>query len=136
MEPSVGPAIIDSLPLPLTPVQHVAYETWRRTGVVPYKYQLELTLALDSGRDVFCVAGTSSGKSLVFVMIAFIRPNGMIWIVSPLNVIENQIERSYKRYGLSAVSVNASTLAPQLLQVRSPRIHAGFLSRHRRTARH
>jgi hypothetical protein len=30
---------------------------------------------------------------------------------------------------LSAVSVNASNLTPQLLQVCSPRIHAGFLSR-------
>jgi hypothetical protein len=108
---------------PLTQIEHIAFETWKRTGVVPYKYQVDFTLALDAGRDVVCIAGTGAGKPLAFVMITFIRPDAMVWIVSPLNVIEYKMARNYQKYGISAVSVNASTISPQLLEVSFPRIH-------------
>jgi superfamily II DNA or RNA helicase len=135
MEPAVEPAIIDQLPRPLTRIEHVAFETWKCTGIVPYKYQVDFALALDSGKDVLCVAGTGSGKSLAFVMVLFIRTDTIIWIVSPLNVIENQMAENYRRYGLSAVSVNASTINPQLIKVRFPRIHCHILTTTYRTSK-
>jgi hypothetical protein len=59
-------------------------------------------------------------------MIAFTCPDTMIWIDLPLNIIENQMARNYLRYGLSAVSVNASTISPQLLEVSTLQIHCRF----------
>ncbi|KAG9089849.1 hypothetical protein FRC06_001364 [Ceratobasidium sp. 370] len=40
----------------------------------------------------------------------------MVWIVSPLNFIENQQCEQFRVWGLHAVGVNASTITPQLLE--------------------
>jgi hypothetical protein len=49
MEPAVNPSIIETLSNNLTPVQCVAVETWKHTGIVPYQYQVDFTLALEAG---------------------------------------------------------------------------------------
>ncbi|KAF8598992.1 hypothetical protein BDV93DRAFT_408450, partial [Ceratobasidium sp. AG-I] len=70
------------------------------TGIVPYQYQVNVTAALYSGRDVLCVAGTGSGGTLAFVMICFMRLDAIVWIVSPLNFIENQQNKQFRAWGL------------------------------------
>jgi ATP-dependent helicase YprA (DUF1998 family) len=50
---------------PLTQIEHISFENWKRTGVVTYRYQVKLTLALNAGQDFVCIAGTGTGKSLV-----------------------------------------------------------------------
>ncbi|CAE6482439.1 unnamed protein product [Rhizoctonia solani] len=116
MEPAIDPAIIDTLPRPLTPVQDALVKARDKTGHIPYKYQLDIALALEASRDVLCVAGTGSGKSLAFVLILFMYPEWILWIVSPLNFIEDQMAKDYSDMGFLATSVNASTLTPKLLK--------------------
>ncbi|KAF8593100.1 hypothetical protein BDV93DRAFT_426995, partial [Ceratobasidium sp. AG-I] len=60
------------------------------TGIVPYQCQVNVPAAIQSCRDVLCVAGTGSGKTLVFVMICFMRPDAIVWIELPLKFIETQ----------------------------------------------
>ncbi|KAF8599847.1 hypothetical protein BDV93DRAFT_448716, partial [Ceratobasidium sp. AG-I] len=48
------------------------------TGIVPYQYQFNVTADLYYGKDVLCVAGTGSGRTLVFVMICFMRPDVIV----------------------------------------------------------
>ncbi|KAH7320501.1 P-loop containing nucleoside triphosphate hydrolase protein, partial [Rhizoctonia solani] len=116
MEPAIDPNTIDTLPRPLTPVQDALVKARNITGHIPYKYQLEVALALESSRDVLCVAGTGSGKSLAFVLVLFMHPEWILWIVSPLNFIEDQMALDYSDMGFAATSVNASTLTPKLLK--------------------
>lgn len=123
MELAIDPATIDTLPRPLTLAQHAVLALRERTGHIAFKCQLDLALALDSGRDVLCVAGTGCGKSIAFALILFVRPNDMLWIISPLNYIENQMAESYRELGFKAMSVNASTMTKTLLKVSRPCIY-------------
>ncbi|QRV77009.1 DEAD/DEAH box helicase [Ceratobasidium sp. AG-Ba] len=109
-------ATIEDLPRPLTVRHHLALEAYRRTGKVPRDFQVDFALALDSGRDVVCIAGTGAGKSLAFIIIHFLREDVITWIISPLNVIENQMAKDYSEYSLRAVAVNASTVTPGLIK--------------------
>ncbi|KAG9097596.1 hypothetical protein FS749_005927 [Ceratobasidium sp. UAMH 11750] len=40
----------------------------------------------------------------------------IIWIISPLNVIEHQMAANYNKYDIPSMAVNASTLTPTLLK--------------------
>ncbi|KAG9074186.1 hypothetical protein FRC06_010872, partial [Ceratobasidium sp. 370] len=105
-----------SLPRPLTFRNHIVVECYKRTRYVPRKFQLYFAIAVDLSQDVLCVAGTGSGKSLAFISIYFFRPDVITWIVSPLNVIEDQMAADYAKYKLEAVAVNASTVTPELIE--------------------
>ncbi|KAG8719077.1 hypothetical protein FRC08_003695 [Ceratobasidium sp. 394] len=119
MDPEFDVATIEEIPRPLTLRNHVALECYRRTKLVPRKFQVDFTLAVDSGQDTVCVAGTGCGKSLAFALIHFFRDDMITWIVSPLNVIEDQMAANYTEYGLKAVAVNASTIESELIEVSS-----------------
>ncbi|KAG8741802.1 hypothetical protein FRC10_002401 [Ceratobasidium sp. 414] len=87
-----------------------------RTGIIPYVYQVRCAEALYYKRDVFCIAGTGCGKTLIFAMLCFVCPKALIWIVSPLNFIENQQSEQFRTWGLHAIGVNASTITPKLIE--------------------
>ncbi|CAE6440450.1 unnamed protein product [Rhizoctonia solani] len=116
MELAILAENIPNLPWPLTLEQQVIINTWEATRITPYKYQVRNTLALDARHDVLCVAGTGSGKMLSFVMLCFLRPEVILWIVSPLNFIENQQAEQFRKWKLRAVSVNSMTIMPNLLK--------------------
>ncbi|KAG9086930.1 hypothetical protein FRC06_002812 [Ceratobasidium sp. 370] len=116
MEPAIDAATIPHLPRPLTLRNHVILECIKRTNVVPRVFQVDFALAIYENQDVVCVAGTGSGKSLAFIIIHFFCPDVITWIISPLNVIENQMATNYAKYGLKAVAVNASTITPTLIR--------------------
>ncbi|KAG8708262.1 hypothetical protein FRC08_018987 [Ceratobasidium sp. 394] len=116
MEPAIDAATIPNLPRPLTLRNHVILGCIKRTNVVPRVFQVNFALAVYENRDVVCVAGTGSGKSLASILIHFFCPDVITWIVSPLNVIENQMASNYAKYGLKAVAVNASTITPKLIK--------------------
>lgn len=117
MELAADAATLGDLPRSLTRRDTLIVETHARTNNIPRLFQLEFALAVDSGRDVLCVAGAGSGESLAFAMIHFLRDNIQTWIVSPPNVVEHQMAEDYRSYGLHAVAVNAPTLTPQLIRV-------------------
>ncbi|KDN41764.1 hypothetical protein RSAG8_07295, partial [Rhizoctonia solani AG-8 WAC10335] len=117
MEPVLDVSARDTWPAPLdrTPEQILAILAYEKTEKMPYKYQVEVALALKSGRDVVCIAGTGAGKSMAFILPLFLGSKTIVWIVSPLNFIENQMAKNYQKFGLSAVAVNASTITPELI---------------------
>jgi hypothetical protein len=103
MELAIHPDNFPYIPRPLTLAHAITIATMRATGVIPYAYQVRCAEALYHKRDVFCIAGTSSGKALAFVMLCFLCPTVMVWIVSPLNFIEDQQCEQFRAWGLSAI---------------------------------
>ncbi|KAF8596328.1 hypothetical protein BDV93DRAFT_411471, partial [Ceratobasidium sp. AG-I] len=76
------------------------------TGIVPYQYQVNVPAAIYSGRDMLCVAGTGSGKTCAFVMICFMPQDAIVWIKSPLNFIEIQLNEQLRAWGLCSIIFN------------------------------
>jgi hypothetical protein len=68
----------------------LALATRKATGIDPYPWQLDCSLASHLGRNVFLLAGTGSGKTLAFMMNCFLDSSLTIWLISPLNVLGNQ----------------------------------------------
>lgn len=68
--------------------------TKRHTTFSPHDWQLRISRSTIRKRDVVCIAGTSRGKTLPFVMPCFADPDAMVIIVSPLNALENDQVRS------------------------------------------
>jgi superfamily II DNA helicase RecQ len=51
------------------------------------RYQLEEMLAILNGRDVLVIAGTGSGKSLVFQGLCAVNEDGIVLVISPLKAL-------------------------------------------------
>jgi len=60
----------------------------RTEGHEPFKWQLDAAEAFLLGLDCLIVAGTGAGKTLPFVMPAFIEPKKTYIMISPLNALE------------------------------------------------
>ncbi|KAG9082579.1 hypothetical protein FS749_006745 [Ceratobasidium sp. UAMH 11750] len=55
-----------------------------------------------------------SGKTLPMVMPCFLDARVRVWVVSPLNYIEQQQERAFNSWGVPTYAVNATTSYPSL----------------------
>ncbi|KAH7335666.1 hypothetical protein B0J17DRAFT_574860 [Rhizoctonia solani] len=74
MEPVLDISLKDTWPLASdqTPEQKLAILAYEKTTKMPYKYQVEVALALKLGRDFVCIAGTGAGKSMAFILPLFL----------------------------------------------------------------
>jgi hypothetical protein len=61
------------------------------------------------GRDVFICAVTGYGKTAPCVMPCLIEPELLIWLISPLNALGTQHVDNFRKWGIKAISVNATT---------------------------
>ncbi|KAG9084025.1 hypothetical protein FS749_005561 [Ceratobasidium sp. UAMH 11750] len=89
----------------------------KHTHRQPYDWQLDIAEALHNRRDVFCIASTGSGKTLPYILNTLIDPRTLVWLVSPLNYIEQQQEKTFKEWNIRACSVNATTSYPGIYKV-------------------
>ncbi|EPS97626.1 hypothetical protein FOMPIDRAFT_1098035, partial [Fomitopsis schrenkii] len=58
----------------------------------PRPWQLRAAVAILEGRDTMVVAGTGSGKSLVFALVAIaaelVGSRGLVIVISPLKALQ------------------------------------------------
>ncbi|KAJ3492163.1 hypothetical protein NLI96_g179 [Meripilus lineatus] len=95
----------------------IRQRTLESLGHRPCLWQCESTLAiLKGGRDVVCISGTGSGKTLTFWMPLLFRDGGIQVVITPLNILGEQNRRQLQRLGISAIAINGDTATPENLQ--------------------
>jgi ATP-dependent helicase YprA (DUF1998 family) len=82
-----------------------------------YPWQLKVCDASHQGKDVFICAGTGYGKTAPCVMRCLLEPELLIWLISPLNALGNQHADNFRKWGMKAISVNATTSYKGLYKV-------------------
>lgn len=92
----------------------IVRETCRRTeevfGITPCLWQIKVALALlRRDRDVVCIAGTGSGKTITFWLPLLLRKEKIQIVVTALTEIGNQNVNELTRAGLRAISINTET---------------------------
>lgn len=84
----------------------------------PCLWQCEVTRSMLRGdRDVVCISGTGSGKTLTFWMPLLFRPNGIQIIITPLNVLGVQNTKQLADLGIRAIAISAKTATAKNFQV-------------------
>ncbi|KAJ2911516.1 hypothetical protein MD484_g8898, partial [Candolleomyces efflorescens] len=92
-------------------------------GHAPYQWQLDLVEKVLEGRDCIAVAGTGSGKSLVFVMLALVaelvQGSGLVIVCSPLKALQKDQVRRFNR----PTSFTSKHLTSKTLNLRAAAIN-------------
>ncbi|KAG8737341.1 hypothetical protein FRC10_008299 [Ceratobasidium sp. 414] len=106
--PLSSPQPSEHLDIPLTCAKLIE-ETLKRTGKTLRDWQLANGLNRLTGNDTLTVAATGAGKSLTFVLAPFVLGwQSITWILSPLNVIEEQQVEIFNDWGVPTVCINAN----------------------------
>lgn len=93
-----------------------------KLGKRPCWYQIQIALELRSGRDVVGCARTGAGKTLSFwialLMTLAEGREGMIFVVTALNLLGKQNASELEKIGIKAVALNKETAKTPIFQVR------------------
>ncbi|KAI9066924.1 P-loop containing nucleoside triphosphate hydrolase protein [Trametes sanguinea] len=91
-------------------LDEVRQKTIDSFGRRPCLWQCESALAqLRGGRDIVCISGTGSGKTLTFWMPLLFNEQGIQVVITPLNVLGNQNKRQLAGLGIQAIALSGET---------------------------
>ncbi len=99
-------------------IAELRQRTQEKFGRRPCQWQCEVAQALlRRDKDVVCISGTGSGKTLTFWMPLLFRPQGIQIVVTPLNILGTQNEQQLGRVGISAINITGETATYKNIQV-------------------
>ncbi len=102
-------------------IAEIRERTLEKFGRRPCLWQCRATLAqLRGEKDIICISGTGSGKTLTFWMPLLFRPDGIQVVITPLNVLGSQNSQQLERLGISAVAMRGETATSKNFQVSVP----------------
>ncbi|KAH8087851.1 hypothetical protein BXZ70DRAFT_906862 [Cristinia sonorae] len=90
--------------------------TKQHLGYRPCLWQLKVARATLEGKDVVCVASTGSGKTLPFWMPLLFRIEGIVVVITPLNLLGTQNKSQLEALGISAIALSSATATAQNFQ--------------------
>lgn len=109
---------VDSLTSNSTWVVKLREKTESAFSVRPCLWQTKVSLAVLKGeKNVCCIAGTGSGKTMTFWMPLLLREDGIQIVVVPLNVLGKQNVDQLKKAGISAIAITGETATEQNFKV-------------------
>ncbi|EJF56824.1 P-loop containing nucleoside triphosphate hydrolase protein, partial [Dichomitus squalens LYAD-421 SS1] len=101
----------------LPTIAEIRARTLEKFGRRPCLWQCNATLAqLRGDKDVVCISGTGSGKTLTFWMPLLFRPDGIQVIISPLNILGTQNTEQLARLGIPAFAFRGETATAENFQ--------------------
>ncbi|KAI0052949.1 P-loop containing nucleoside triphosphate hydrolase protein, partial [Auriscalpium vulgare] len=94
----------------LPSLSNIRDKTTQVFGKRPCLWQLKAVEGILKGdRDVVCISGTGSGKTLTFWMPLLFRGDGIQLVVSPLKILGKQNVDELAAKGIRAITINAKT---------------------------
>lgn len=81
-------------------------------------WQYKVTAEILKQNHMFATVATGMGKTLSFLVPVLFRPNGVLVIVTPLNIFGNQIEELLEKARIPAISINRETATNENYKVR------------------
>ena len=95
----------------------VVQKTEEVFGFKPCTWQVKVAMALiKREKDVVRVSGTGSGKTLPFWLPLFFT-SGVVIVVTALNILGKQNEKSLEKVGIKAIAVSGETPWQQHVKV-------------------
>jgi superfamily II DNA helicase RecQ len=89
-------------------------------GVRPCDFQITDVVAQLEKKHVVTISPTGSGKTLTFWMPLLFNDDGIMILITPLNVLGEQNVDELTRLGIPAVNVTAETATDRLFKVCHP----------------
>ncbi|KAI0332527.1 P-loop containing nucleoside triphosphate hydrolase protein [Cubamyces sp. BRFM 1775] len=100
----------ESPPRSLPSIEDIRRKTLDSLGRLPCAWQCKVAqTVLQGARDVVCISGTGSGKTLTFWIPLLFRPQGVQVIITPLNILGTQTQEQLQAVGISAIAVRGET---------------------------
>ena len=99
--------------------QEVRAEMERVFQKRPCEFQYKLYCAQESDKNIISVTRTGSGKILTYFMPLVTSPDGIVIIVTALNVLGDQFEREALAAGFTAKSINGTNESDEVFKVSS-----------------
>lgn len=91
-------------------------------------WQVRVVQAILRGdRDIISIAGTGSGKTITFWVALLFRPNGIQVIVTPLNILGDQVVQQLEKAGITAITTQGGKAGYDDWMVRYTDLHYLFL---------
>ena len=87
-------------------------------GHRPCKWQCEVVLAILKGQDTICIAPTGAGKTLTFWLPLLFSPDGIVVVITPLNILGAQNKQKLQQLNISAISIDAENATDVNVTVR------------------
>ncbi|KAI0743682.1 P-loop containing nucleoside triphosphate hydrolase protein [Daedaleopsis nitida] len=105
-------------------VSEVRARTLEKFGQWPCLWQCQVAIALLKGdQDIICITDTGSGKTLMFWMPLLFRPNGVQFIITPLNILGTKNQQELAEYGIEVITISGETATPEKFKVASQLKH-------------
>ncbi|EIW61392.1 P-loop containing nucleoside triphosphate hydrolase protein [Trametes versicolor FP-101664 SS1] len=94
----------------LPDISEIRRRTTEKLGRQPCLWQCDVAQAILKGdKDIVCISGTGSGKTLTFWMPLLFRPRGIQLVITPLNILGTQNKKQLHDMGISAVVLSGET---------------------------
>ena len=107
-----------SVPHVIPTNQEIISKTMAHFGKRPCYLQIKICQAiLKRSKNIICMAATGFGKTLTFFMPLLFDNDGIIIIVTALNILGKQNVEQLQSIGISGIAINADTCKKEVAMV-------------------
>ena len=99
-------------------VAQITARTLEVLGRSPCLWQCQVAQAqLRGDKDIVCISGTGSGKTLTFWIPLLFRPEGIQIVITPLNLLGSQNAADLEKVGIRGIALSGKTATRENFEV-------------------